>query len=68
MAKLEKAILDYLYLNPIFNQVVDFEGLRWNKGQLTSLIDQAVFKTYLEIFNKTALMNRVESLKEYLNA
>ncbi len=68
MAKLEKAILDYLYLNPEINHVIDFEGLRWNKDQLSSKVDPEIFKTYLQIFNKTALMNRVESLKEYLNA
>lgn len=68
MAKLEKSILDYLYLNPGLNQVVDFEGLRWNKDQLISGIDKEIFKTYLEIFNKSTLLYRAESLKEYLNA
>jgi predicted transcriptional regulator of viral defense system len=68
MAKLEKAILDYLYLNPGVDHVVDFEGLRWNKDQLISELDQDIFKTYLEIFNKIALVKRAETLKEYLNA
>ncbi len=68
IAKLEKAILDYLYLNPDVNQVVNFQALRWSKDQLIAGVDQKVFKVYLEIFNKTALVNRVEMLKEYLNA
>ena len=68
MAKLEKSILDYLYLNPRVSQVVDFEGLRWNKDQLISEVDQEIFKTYLEIFDKGALVNRAETFKEYLNA
>jgi predicted transcriptional regulator of viral defense system len=68
MSKLEKAILDYLYLNPEINHVQDFEGLRWNRDHLTTNVDQELFNTYLKIINKNALVNRVESLKEYLNA
>jgi len=68
MAKLEKAILDYLYLNPDINHVQDFEGLRWDRDQLSANVDQELFNTYLKIFNKNALVNRVKSLKEYLNA
>jgi len=68
MAKLEKAVLDYLYLNPEINHVNDFEGLRWNKDQLQSELDNGLFKTYLSIFNKNALRDRVIMLKAYLNA
>ena len=68
MAKLEKAVLDYLYLNPEINHVNDFEGLRWNKDQLQSELDNRLFKTYLSIFNKNALRDRVIMLKAYLNA
>lgn len=68
MAKLEKAVLDYLYLNPEINQVPDFEGLRWNKDQLQSMVDESLLNTYLEIFNKDALRDRVIMLKKYINA
>lgn len=68
MAKLEKAVLDYLYLNPEINHVNDFEGLRWNQDQLQSELDNGLFKTYLSIFNKNALRDRVIMLKAYLNA
>ncbi|MDY6846234.1 MAG: hypothetical protein SVP52_03765, partial [Chloroflexota bacterium] len=68
MARLEKAILDYLYLNPDIKHIVDFEGLRWNKDQLQSELDEALFKTYLSIYNKNALRDRAIILKEYLNA
>jgi predicted transcriptional regulator of viral defense system len=68
MARLEKAILDYLYLNTVINHVQDFEALRWNRDQLSANVDQELFNTYLKIFNKNTLVNRVKSLKEYLNA
>jgi len=68
MARLEKAILDYLYLNPDINHVQDFEGLRWNRDHLTNYMDHELFNTYLKIITKNALVIRVESLKEYLNA
>lgn len=68
MAKLEKAVLDYLYLNSEINQFYDFEGLRWNKDLLQSELDNGLLKTYLSIFNKNALLNRANLLKEYLNA
>ncbi len=68
IAKLEKTVLDYLYLNPEINQVYDFEGLRWNKDRLQSKVDEALLNSYLAIFNKYALRDRVIMLKEYLNA
>ena len=34
IASLEKALLDYLYLNSDIQSIADFEGLRWNRTQL----------------------------------
>lgn len=68
MAKLEKAVLDYLYLNPNIKSSDDLEGLRWNKSQLKDLMDNSIFIQYLKIFNKKALNRRVDHLKEYLGA
>lgn len=68
MAKLEKAILDYLYLQPGINQVVEFEALRWNRERIQVEFDEKLFCTYLEIFNKNALRVRTNLLKEYLDA
>lgn len=68
MAKLEKVILDYLYLNTRINQIIEFEALRWNKDQIQAKLDEQLFDTYLELFNKNALRFRVNLLKEYLNA
>jgi predicted transcriptional regulator of viral defense system len=68
IAFLEKAILDYLYLNPDIHTPADFEGLRWNKQQLNYQINTSVFEKYLRIFSKNALEIRAEKFMEYLNA
>lgn len=68
MAKLEKAILDYLYLNTRINQIIELEALRWNKERIQAELDEQLFCTYLEIFNKNALQDRANLFKEYLNA
>lgn len=68
MANLEKAVLDYLYLNPGIQTKADFEGLRWNKESLQGLRDNNLLLSYLDIFNKRALECRIEGLMEYLNA
>lgn len=68
IANLEKAVLDYLYLNPGIQIKADFEGLRWNKESLQGLRDNNLLLSYLEIFNKRALDSRIEGLMEYLNA
>ena len=67
IAEFEKAVLDYLYLNPGINAEADFEGLRWSKQQL-QLLDRELLITYLRIFGNSALENRVKVLMEYINA
>lgn len=68
MAKVEKAVLDYLYLNPKINSVEDFKSLRWNKTQLAKIKNDVDFTKYLNIFENKALNDRVESLMRYLDA
>ena len=68
IAGLEKAVLDYLYLNSGIQSIADFEGLRWSKAQLQPLEDSSVFYKYLKIFDKKALESRVEQFMAYLNA
>jgi predicted transcriptional regulator of viral defense system len=64
----EKAVLDYLYLNSEIQSVADFEGLRWNRDQLQTLLDRSVFSAYVNIFNKRALENRINQFMEHLDA
>jgi hypothetical protein len=68
IASLEKALLDYLYLNSDIHSIADFEGLRWNRTQLLSLLDHSIFAKYVNIFDKRALESRVNTFKEYLSA
>jgi hypothetical protein len=68
IARLEKAILDFLYLNPHIDKLEDFEGLRWEKSTLAGLRCNQKFQGYLEIFGKRALEQRVEILWRYIDA
>ena len=68
IAILEKAILDYLYLNAEVNSREDFESLRWNKNHLLDQIDNRLFLNYLKIFNNKALRNRSKIFMEYIHA
>lgn len=63
MARLEKAILDYLYLNTNITEIKDFEALRWNKY---IEIDWDLFEKYLGAFGNNELAKRVEVFKNYM--
>ena len=65
IAKMEKAVLDYLYWNPDLQSEEDLEGLRWNTGLISSLNDNPLFWKYLRIFNNKTLDRRVKILMEY---
>jgi len=67
IASLEKAILDYLYWNTRISSTDDFEGLRWNRQELTGLVDNSLFMKYLEIFKNNALEGKVDLLLEYIH-
>lgn len=68
IASLEKAVLDYLYLNSHIKTIEDFDGLRWNKAPLQQLIHNPTFEQYLRIFAKQSLDFRVGALMRYLDA
>ena len=65
MADLEKAILDYLYLNSKVQKIEDFEGLRWNQWILQETLNWDKFDRYLKLFESKALNKRVKSFKLY---
>ncbi|MBM3145446.1 MAG: hypothetical protein FJ010_10835 [Chloroflexi bacterium] len=68
IARLEKAVLDYLYLNPRIDSIADFEGLRWNQDPLRGLGKNELFSKYLAIFDNKALESRVAQLMAYIHA
>lgn len=68
IASLEKAILDYLYWNTQIESQDDFDGLRWNRQELTVLVDNPLLTKYLKVFDNKALNHRVDLLKAYIHA
>jgi len=65
MAELEKALLDYLYLNPKINNPNALASLRLNKEILKSL-DFKKMEIYLQKFDNKALQNRYKLLKQLI--
>lgn len=68
LARLEKAVLDYLYLNAHLQTGEDFEGLRWNREVLQSQLDFQLFEHYLAVYKVKSLAQRVQVMKDYLDA
>lgn len=68
IAKLEKAVLDYLYWNPDLQSEEDLEDLRWNTDLISSLDDNLLFWKYLRVINSKVLDRRVKILMEYAHA
>ncbi len=64
IAELEKALLDFLYLNPRLNDMASIEALRLNKDLLGTL-DYGKMETYLTLFDNNALRKRYELLKQF---
>lgn len=60
LAEPEKAVLDYLYLNPKLKTVSDFESMRINIDEFRSQVDPERFQQYLKIFNNKQLSRRAK--------
>lgn len=66
IAEIEKAILDYLYLNPRIKGADDFEELRLNVFEFKSKANLIKLKKYLEAFNSKALLSRANKFLKYI--
>lgn len=66
IAEIEKALLDYFYLNPSIKTNADFEGLRFNKVSFREQADMEKFKKYLEQFSSRALEKRVKNFLKFI--
>ena len=62
IACLEKALLDYLYLHSDIVSIADFEGLRWNRTQLHSLLDYSKFTKYVKHIRQKSLGKQGKSV------
>ena len=68
MAYLEKALLDYLYLNTHLNSIDDFAALRLNATLLRDQLDRQRLRTYLDLFGMRQLTRRVAVLHQYIDS
>jgi predicted transcriptional regulator of viral defense system len=67
IAEIEKAVLDYLYLNSKIGDNESFEGMRFNTSELKEKINMEKFNKYLEAFHSKALEKRAKKFLQYIN-
>lgn len=60
LAEPEKAVLDYLYINPRLKTADDFAEMRVNADEFKSQISSVRLQKYLGTFNNKALSKRVK--------
>ena len=66
MAFMEKAILDFFYINPSVRTQDDFSSLRVNREEVLSRINKERLTDYERRFNQKRLSKRVEHFLEWL--
>ena len=67
IARIEKAVLDFLYLNPRFGNDSDFDGLRFNAAEFKAGADMAKFDKYLGAFGNNVLSRRAGKFIKFIN-
>lgn len=66
MAWMEKAILDFLYLNPHINTQNDFMSMRIDADTFNEHLDRARIESYLKRFEQKKLQTRVAHFLEWI--
>jgi predicted transcriptional regulator of viral defense system len=66
IAEMEKALLDYLYLNANMKTAEDLLGLRLNIQELQSSLNWEKLYKYAAIFNSASLNKRIKLLKKII--
>ena len=66
LAEVEKAILDYLYLNSHLKTESDFSELRLNLAELLAYWNETKFNQYLTVFGNKRLNVRAKNFINYL--
>ncbi len=67
LARVEKAILDYFYLNPDLRDEDDFASLRMDRRELQRLLNRKRLTEYLGRFDKKNLARRVKLFLRWLD-
>ncbi|MDO9547598.1 MAG: hypothetical protein Q7J65_01360 [Candidatus Marinimicrobia bacterium] len=68
IAEPEKALIDYLYLNPQIHDDQDFMALRWNIFSINEQIDRQKLNTYGRAINSPVFSRRLALLTGLLDA
>jgi predicted transcriptional regulator of viral defense system len=66
IAEIEKAVLDYLYINPQIQSDADFFELRFNSQEFLAKADMQKFNQYLKVFKNKSLEKRTEKFLEFI--
>jgi len=66
IATLEKAILDYFYINPHLKTHSDFDSLRINARSFWEQIDEKKLFSFIEKFSQKRLTKRINSFLEFM--
>lgn len=62
LASLEKALLDFLYLNPYYNTEEDFVELRFDDYIMNDVVDRETLLSYSQRFGVSSLDHRLRLL------
>lgn len=67
MAEMEKAILDFFYINAHIQNEADFTELRINVEEVRAKLDSEKIIKYLSSFNNKSLERRINKFLKYIN-
>lgn len=67
IAEVEKAVLDYFYLNPHLNTENDFIEMRFNGEEFKALANIDKLNKYLKAFNNKTLEKRIKRFLNYID-
>ena len=67
IAEPEKAILDFLYLNPRFDSTDEIHELRINQYEFRDLINMEKIEAYLRFIDSKSLCQRFELLNDWIS-
>jgi predicted transcriptional regulator of viral defense system len=66
IAEIEKAVLDYLYLNPSMSDTEAFLEWRFNREEFLAGADMEKFQKYLALFKSKSLKQRVKIFLKFI--
>lgn len=67
IAEIEKAVIDYFYLNPHFKNENDFVEMRFNGEEFMQKANLEKLNNYIAAFNNKLLEKRVKKFLNYIN-